>query len=80
MVVVVSVQADVPGAGAALGAVPAAGLALPLQRAHALRVARRRAAPRAAALRAHALLQEALLAQRRRYVESGESCVLCVQV
>lgn len=59
-------QADVAGAGGARRAVPAAGLAVPVQRPHALRVTRRAAAARAATLRAHALAQEDLLAQHGR--------------
>lgn len=59
-------QTDVPGAGAEELPVPAAGVPVPVQRAHAVRVAERRAAARAAALRAHALQQEAVLAQHGR--------------
>lgn len=61
-----SPQTDVPGAGAEELAVPAAGVPVPVQRAHAVRVAERRPAARTAALRAHALQQEALLAQHGR--------------
>lgn len=59
-------QTDVPGAGAEELPVPAAGVPVPVQRAHAVRVAERRPAARAAALRAHALQQEAVLAQHGR--------------